>query len=85
MKESKLQKKQLQASDDVISATMRISEQSWKTGEITQVWSSLGLLGKFTHKEEKLKLYLMPVIKILGKLWGLIIMSFTLMIKTNFQ
>ena len=85
MKESKLQKKQLQASDDIISATMRISEQSWKTGEITQVWSSLGLLGKFTHKEEKLKLYLMPVIKILGKLWGLIIMSFTLMIKTNFQ
>ena len=85
MKESKLQKKQLQATDDVISATMRISEQSWKTGEKTQVWSSLGLLGKFTHKEEKLKLYLMPVIKILGKLWGLIIMSFTLMIKTNFQ
>lgn len=37
MKESKLQKKPLQASDDIISATMRISEQSWKTVEITQV------------------------------------------------
>ena len=85
MKESKLQKKKLQASDDIISATMRISEQSWKTVEITQVWSSLGLLGKFAYKEEKLKLYLMPVIKILGKLWALIIMRFTLMIKTNFQ
>lgn len=56
MKESKLQKRQLKVSDDIISTTMKISEQSWKKVEISKVWSSLGLLGKFAHKEEKLKL-----------------------------
>lgn len=75
--------REVKASDDIISATI-IPEQSWKTVEIPEDRSKLVLLEKFACKE-KLKQYLMPVLKILEKLWVLTIMNINVVSKTNFQ
>lgn len=70
MKESILKNREVKASDDIISATLSNFWAIMENSRIPKGWLSLRLLGKFVYKE-KLKLYLMPVIKILEKLWAL--------------